>query len=324
LGGKTCQHLSGDKIDTAVAHAFLEAMQPAQLDVSMATLSHLEAQAKKIDHQWRLRLERAQYEADLAKRRFLAVEPENRLVARTLETDWNDKLTACQQLKREYDTRPRPALSLISPQERQRILDLARDLPTLWQAKTTTHADKKQLIRFLIKDVTLTGKAHTIHIGLRWQTGALTEREIPRPKRVYEAKRTDPEVVDRVRQLAPGHTDRNIADRLNKAGFLSGTGTGFTEQKVHWIRYAYGIPTGCPKAPGQCPSGQRGDGCYSARAAAELLNVDVSTIAAWCRTGRLDGCQDRANGPHWIKLTPQIIAQCKKPVRQRWTRPLTK
>jgi DNA invertase Pin-like site-specific DNA recombinase len=319
LAGKTCQTLRGDGVDAAVARIFLEAMQPAQLEVSMAALEQLEARARQIDRQWQLRLERARYEADLARRRFVAVEPENRLVARTLERDWNDKLAEVQRLEQEYTALPQPTARLASPEERQRILALAQDLPTIWRADTTTHAERKQLLRFLIKDVTLTRRETTIHLGIRWQTEALTESEIPRP-----SQRTSPAVVQRMRELAPTHTDQQIADRLNQEGLTTGKQLPFTEKAVQWVRHKHGIPLGRPKRPDAYPAGQRADGRYSARAAAELLNVDVSTIADWCQSGRLDAIQAKLHCPRWIKLTPQIITELRKPIRQHRPRRSTK
>jgi DNA invertase Pin-like site-specific DNA recombinase len=314
---KTCQFIRGDGVDAALTRVFLEAMRPAQLEVSIAALDQIEARAQQIDRQWQLRLERAHYQAQLAQRRFCAVEPENRLVARSLERDWNEKLAEIERLEREYAALPKPTAYLASPEERQRILALAQDLPTVWRALTTTHAERKQLLRFLIKDVTLTKGETTIHIGVRWQTEALTTLEIPRPQRVFDAKRTDPAVVNRIRELALTHTDEQIAALLNQEEFTTGTGQPFTRLRVQRIRYDYKIPTSCPHGPAACPDGQRGDGRYSARAAAELLNVGVSTIAAWCRSGCLDGIRATSRGYWWIKLTPEIIAGLRKPVRQR-------
>lgn len=316
---KTCQSIRGNEVNAAVASTFLEAMQPAQLEVSFSTLNQLEERARQIDRQWQLRLEQAQYEADRARRRFFLVEPENRLVARSLEREWNEKLVELERLQKEYEIRPQPQVQLASVAERQRILALAQDLPTVWQAPSTTHADRKQLLRFLIKDVTLTRGKNTIHIGIRWQTEALTELEVPRPLRSHERKRTDPAVVDRVRQLTPSRTDRQIAEQLNQAGFTPGMGGSFTKGKVQWIRHAYKIVSGCPEAPGLCPTGQRGDGRYSAKAAAALLNVDVSTIADWCESSRLECVRAKPHGPRWIKLTPEMIAQLRKSIKQRWS-----
>jgi hypothetical protein len=108
-----------------------------------------------------------------------------------------------------------------------------------------------------------------------------------------------------------------LAALLNQEEFTTGTGQPFTRLRVQRIRYDYKIPTICPHGPAACPDGQRGDGRYSARAAAELLNVGVSTIAAWCRSGCLDGIRATSCGYWWIKLTPEIVAGLRKPVRQR-------
>jgi hypothetical protein len=124
-------------------------------------------------------------------------------------------------------------------------------------------------------------------------------------------------VVSQIGELAATHADDQIAVILNTEGARPGMGGSFTASKVAWIRYAYRIPSGCPAGPGACPSGQRGDGRYSARAAAQLLNVDVSTIADWCLSGQLDYVQEHAHGPRWIALTAETITALRKPVRQR-------
>jgi len=148
LAERTCQTMRGDGIDQAVAACFLEAIQPAQLAVSLSTLDQLEARAKQIDRQWHLRLERGQYEADLARRRYVAVDPDNRLVERLLERDWNEKLLEAERLQREYAALPKPTALLITPQERQRILALAQNVPAVWHASTTSPAERKQLLRY--------------------------------------------------------------------------------------------------------------------------------------------------------------------------------
>jgi len=316
-GGRTCQVVRGDGVDTAVSRLFLEALQPAHLEVSLATLEQIEQQARQVDRQWQLRLEGVRYEADLARRRFVAVDPEYRLVARTLERDWNDKLAEVERLEREYAALPAQGPRLLVPEERQRILALVADLPALWCAETTTQTERKQLLRFLIKDVTLTKRDQVISLAIRWQTEACTVVEVPRPPRSCDARRTDAAVIARVRVLATSHTDEQIAAILNEEGMTSGMKEKFTVSKIQWIRYAYDIASGCPQGPGAC-EGQRGDGRYCTQAAAQLLNVNISTVVAWCKTGRLDGIQSVPHGPWWIKLTPEVIAQNRKAVRQQW------
>jgi hypothetical protein len=316
LAGKTCQFMRGDGIDAAVAQLLLAAIEPAQLTIALEAVEHLEAQARAIDHQWQLRLERARYEADLAQRRYQAVEPEYRLVARSLERDWNEKLTALDQLTREYTERAPGAAYHVSEAERQGILTLVHDLPAVWHASTTTHAERKQVVRLLIKDVTLTKLATTIRIAVRWQTHACSTLEVDRPQRASVIRRTPHEVIERLQQLARDHTDLQVAERLNQEGYRSGQGGPFTASKIEWLRYAYRITSGCPLSPAACPTGQRGDGRHSARAAAALLNVSVYTIADWCKAGTLDGVQVAPRGPWWVTLTPEIIVALRKPRRQ--------
>jgi DNA invertase Pin-like site-specific DNA recombinase len=314
--GKTCQCMRGDGIDAAVAQLLLAAMEPAQLAIALEAVEHLEAQARAIDHQWQLRLERARYEADRARRRYQEVEPEYRLVARSLERDWNEQLSALDQLERDYTALAPAASCHMSAAERQGILNLVHDLPAVWQAETTTHTERKQVVRLLIKDVTLTTLETTMRIDVRWQTHACSTLGVPRPKQAYVIRRTAPEVVERVRQLTRDHTDIAIAARLNHEGYRSGQGGTFSASKIEWRRYAYGIKGACPLAPAAWPAGQRGDGRYSVQAAAALLNVSVSTIADWCKAGTLDGVQVAPRGPWWVTLTPAVIAALRKPVRQ--------
>ena len=190
-------------------------------------------------------------------------------------SDWYRLIEICALTKtlvvdeeQDYLAWPRPTAHLASPQERQRILALAQDLPRLWQAETTTHADRKQLLRFLIKDVTLTRRETTFHIGIRWQTEALIELEIARP-----SQRTAPAVIERIRQLAPSHTDHQIAEILNQEGLTTGKKLPFIPNRVQWVRHKHGIALGPSKRPDAYPNGQREDGRYTARATAELLNV---------------------------------------------------
>jgi hypothetical protein len=316
FAGTTCQFMRGDGIDAAVAQLLLAAIEPAQLTIALEAVEHLEAQAQAIDRQWQLRLERARYEADRARRHYLAVEPEHRLVARSLERDWNEKLSALDQLERDYAARRPAASSHVSEAERQGIIALVHDLPAVWHAKTTTHAERKHVMRLLIKDVMLTKFAQAVRVDVRWHTHACSTLEVPRPKPASVVRRTAPEVIERLEQLSREHTDIGIAECLNQEGYRSGQGGAFTASKVNWLRYAYGLKSDCPLGPAACPSGQRGDGRYSAQAAAALLNVSVSTIADWCKAGKLDGVQVAPRGPWWVTLPPEIIAALRKPRRQ--------
>jgi DNA invertase Pin-like site-specific DNA recombinase len=311
-----CQAIRGDQVDAAVARAFLEAIEPAQLEVSLAALDQVAAAARRLDQQWQRSVERAQYEADLARRRYLAVDPDNRLVARNLERDWNEKLAELERLKRESALRPGQPHRLVDSRERAELLGLARDFPGLWNAATTTPAQRKQLLGFLIKDVTLERAGTVVRALIRWQTEACTLLEVPYVKwvRGYDPRGTQAAVVERVRELAATLTDRRIAEQLNREGTSRGEEEVYTGSKIYWIRYLHKIPSCCPESPSHSVAGTRGDGRCSAAQAAKLLRVSIATIANWCRTGRLDGIQAVQGGPWWITLTPACIERLRKPM----------
>ena len=322
-GEPMCQFIRGEEVDVEVTALLLDAMNPAQLNVSLQALEQVEAHTQQIEQHWRLRLERAEYEAALARRRYTAVEPENRLVARSLERDWNEKLVDAARLEREYAAAPRPSRWIASPEERARILSLAQDFPAIWKASTTSSAERKHLLRFLVKDVTLTRREDVIHLGVRWQTEALSEVEIPRRLRVDEIWRTPEKVIERIRALATHQTDRQIAAQLTAAGLTTGVGHAFDRVRVRRVRLKYDIPTGCPEMPTPRENGPRGDGRYSARVVAQLLNVSIGTINNWCRTGKLESVQAVPGSPRWITLTPENIAKIRKPVKQSYKKRLS-
>jgi hypothetical protein len=236
LAGKTCQTMRGDRIDQAVVQSFLQAIEPAHLEVALSALDSLEARARQVESQWQRQIERAQYEADLARRRYKTVDPDNRLVARSLEREWNEKLAEVEKLEREYALVPKQTALSLTAAQRDHIRALAQDLPAIWHAPTTTFAQRKQLVRWLIKDVTLSKRGNVIDIAIRWQTEALTHLSIPRSKNSWELRQTSPQVVERVRELSPTHTNAQIAAVLNEEGERAGMGGSFTVSKIEWIR----------------------------------------------------------------------------------------
>ena len=199
--------------------------------------------------------------------------------------------------------RPSVTTRMLAPGERERIVALAQDVPAVWQAPTTTHAERKQLLRFLIKEVTLTKRETTLQIAIRWQTEASTPLEIPRPPRSCDIRRTPVAIIDHIRGLATNHTDCQIADQLNAEGLTPGLGGRFTPSKVQWIRDTYELPRLCPDAPGAISDGQRGDGRYCVQTTAKLLNINISTVVHWCKSGKLNGLQAKLHGPWWISLS---------------------
>jgi DNA invertase Pin-like site-specific DNA recombinase len=239
-----CWSAAGAAIETAVTEHVLEAVTPSQLNLSLEVLGELEQTTQQQHRQWQLRLERARYEAERAERQFDAVEPENRLVARTLEKRWNEKLQQLAELDHAYTQAQRVQRLELSDVQRQQILQLAADLPTIWQAPTTTAQERKEILGLLVRQIALTPidkPERCTKIQLLWHTGSTTE--ITAKRLTIQQRLGTPEaVVQVVRELAYGRTDTEIAQALNERGLISATGRSFTASSVSWIRLKFKIP----------------------------------------------------------------------------------
>ena len=217
-----CQQLAGPCVDAHVTDLLLAAMAPAALEVSLAAATHVEAQREQVDQIWRQRLERADYQAERARRQYQLAEPENRLVVRQLEKDWEAALAERQRLGEEYDrfTAARPRT--LTAAERGQIRALAADLPAVWDAPTTTDADRKQLIRHLVEQVrvTVAGTSEKVDVEVVWAGGHRTAAQVTRPVACLTQLSYYPQLAARARELADGgYTIAQIAGRLNAEGF---------------------------------------------------------------------------------------------------------
>lgn len=307
-GDPTCQTFTVRHIDEAITQVFLEAVQPAHLEIALAALEEVETQRKRLAAQWERRLERAHYEVELARRRYNQVDPDNRLVAAELERRWEDKLQTQQRLEREWVQLQAQELSPLTESDKALIQELAQDVPGLWYAETTTYEDRKRLIRCLIQDVSLDSftKPGLSLIRIRWQTGTTTLVEVERPK---AGRRAGKAVVERVRELAQHHPDGQIADILNADGVQTPTGKDWDRRRVKSLRRNYAIPTECPYYATE--SGPRGDGLIATSEAAKRLGVRASMITQWFQQGLLAGCQGRPKSPVWVKLAEEDIPRLK-------------
>ena len=235
---RECQRVPGVGVDQSVAQAVLAALSPAEIELSLQVLDEVAQQAEAVRRQWERRLERARYEADLARRRYQHVEPEYRLVARTLEREWEEALAALAQVEQAYAAAQREKPLTLSEAEREQLLALACDLPALWEAETTTPAERKEVLRLLVADVTLTRQDTNIRVQLRWVTNEVDTWIVPLPQR---GARTDPAVLDQIRALAPSCTDAEIAAHLNQAGHRTARGQPFTRGRVCSLRHSHQI-----------------------------------------------------------------------------------
>ncbi|CDX25048.1 conserved hypothetical protein [Mesorhizobium plurifarium] len=272
--GVYCLNVGGLQIDEAVVAAFLEALEPARLAATLAAAERLENDREATLKQWRLDVDRAKYAVDRAERRYRAVDPDNRLVARTLEQEWEAALRALEAAKAELVRREAERPRGLSATERQKLLSLGADLASVWHGPTTTARDRKELLRTLIEEATLhvdRDKA-VAHLILRWKGGALSRLTVALPRSRPATVRTDEDTLALLRRLAPHYPDAVIAGILNHQGRRTAYGHRFDANRVGYLRTHWKIPVCKAKAPAA-----DGD-IVTVRKAAAALGVAPSTL----------------------------------------------
>ena len=219
LDTRDCLSVRCDLLDTVVAEQVLAALQPAELELALRALDELEGREAAQRQHWQLRVQRADYEAQLAERRYAEVDPANRLVAATLEQRWNEALQRLAELQQHSEQANQARSLVLSAAQRAQVLALAEDVPTLWSAPTTTAKDRKRLLRLLIKDVTVERAApKQLRLHMRWQGGALSEVAVSLPLSRPDQVRYPPATVERIKTLAATLDDAQIAAQLNQEG----------------------------------------------------------------------------------------------------------
>jgi hypothetical protein len=310
VGGPRCQTVRAFEVDAEVERLVLAALAPDQLVLALAALEQLEHDDAAVWRQWELRLERARYEAARAARQYQAVEPEHRLVARTLERQWEEALQALEQTEHEAERWQQQRQLTVSAADRELMLQLGADLPRVWHAPSTTSADRKALVRMVIKDVLVDAKRAQgeVWFQINWQTGASSEHWLRRRVRVYADYANVEELQQRVRELhAAQKRDDEIADVLNADGWRGARGRCFSRGMVWDLRKAWGLATINSRPEHRHPSRWE-DGSYSVEGAAAVLRVYPGTIRKWLRSGQLAG-QQAAKGLAWhIPLSDAQIA----------------
>ena len=295
-----CRSVKATVVDKLIAHRLLQALAPQEITLALAAASEHADRRARSDRVFELRVERARYEAVRAERAFHACEPDNRLVARTLEDRWEQKLRELKDAEAELAEHVVPS----SEPSRGQLEALARDLPKLWAADSTAQRDRKRLLRTLISDVTLTSQpeGRELQVGIRWRSGACEQHTIQRPKTRQEVIRTPVEAIELTRRLAATHTNTQIACQLNTTGLRTGTGGPFAATHVQWIRWAHKIPY---------PATMAQDGELTVSQLAERLHISTGVIYAWITTGKLTA----RHGPAkrlYIPFSPQVEQQCRQ------------
>jgi hypothetical protein len=279
LAEPTCQHIPGRTIDRAIADLVLATMTPVSMETALAVQEEIVKRQSELERLQAKQVERAQYEADLARQRYLRCDPHNRLVAGTLEADWNTALRALQQSQAEFDQQCQRNAQPITDEVRARVLTLTTDFPAVWRDPRTTDRDRKRLLRLLLEDVTLLKSAQEVTLQVRFRGGSTQTLTLPALQNAWQARTTPPEVIAEIDRLLDDHTDHQVSVILNRRGFRSGMGAPFSARIVARLRKVYELP--------DCFTRLRAKGFLTVGEMAAKLGVCTSTIKQWRAAGLL-------------------------------------
>jgi hypothetical protein len=311
-GGSRCQTVPGAVVDAAVGQLLLDTLTPHALEVALTVQAELDTRAAEADALRRHAVERARHRADLARRRYLAVDPDNRLVADSLEADWNDALRTLQAAREDYERASEAAATTLTDQIRRQIGSLATDFPAIWSNPHTPQRDRKRMVRLLVDDVTL-HKTDRIHLHVRLRGGQTRSLAIAIPPTSWQARQTRPDTVKALDRLLDTHTDAEAADALNATGHRSGENKPFTAGIVVHVRRKYHLPSHAERL--------RAQGLLTTTELAQRLRVHPSTIKNWSRAGILNSHKANDKNERFyeppIPGDPRLTTRQGKPLRKR-------
>ena len=294
--GPLCQTIVGTTVDQMAGDLVLEAASPLALEAVLEVQEELGRRGEEAMRVWHDAVERARYDADLARRRFMQVDPDNRLVAAMLEADWNGKLRALEQTQEAYEEHKEAQTRTVNDAVRERARALAEDLPRLWRDPATSVRERKRMVRLVIEDVTLVRQGRAIRMQVRFLGGATRVMDVEAPRPAYELYRTPEELVAALDELLDEHGDRECAEILNERGIRTGHGRRLTRLGVVRIRQAYGLRPH--------PERLRTRGLLTPQEVATRLGVDRQTVYKWRRRGLLKARPSHSAQHHWLFEPP--------------------
>jgi len=289
-----CQIIPGAVVDEAIGQLILDAIQPSALQIALAVQDEIRTRLEEVEQHNQRHIERAQYEADLARRRFMKVDPDHRIVADSLEADWNEKLRAVEEARRQHEEQRARDQLVLTEEARRRITNLADEFPAVWQDPQTPIRERKRMLALLIEDVTLI-KRERITAHVRFRGGATTTLDLAIALNAWQQRATRPDIVRRIDELLDEHHDNQVADILNQQGLQTGADMRFTGDAVRWVRYNHGLKSLKQRLIER--------GMVTGPELRKRLRVGPETILAWRRSGRLEGRTYNDNG-HWIYTMP--------------------
>lgn len=313
-----CQEVRAFPVDDFVERVLLDALAPDQIAIAVAAMGQLEEENRQLERQWTLRRERARYEAERARRQYDAVEPENRLVARSLERAWEEKLRAIETVEQEYARWRAEEPLVIGAADRKQLQNLGENLPRIWQATTTSAADRKRIVRLIMREVVLDQRRSRGQVWLKivWQTGATSEHHLQRRVHTYRDYIDIQRLRQRIAELnGAGKMDKEIATILNREGFIAARACAFKGENVWLLRTRWNIPTVKINGAGANPM-RWPDGTFSVQGAAAALGITAQTVFDYLDRGLLSGRQLTKGQPWQIDLSDEQINRLRARVRR--------
>ncbi len=297
-----CQMVNGRVIDTAVSELLLQSFTPLAVDLAFQIQDELRQRYEALDNIRKQHLMRLEYEANKAKRRYMLVDPDNRLVADTLEAEWNNKLRAVKDAHEEYEKQSETDKSVLGEKEKKEIITLATDLPLLWNNPKTSHQDKKRIARYIIDDVTVTKEtSRIIIVQVRFRGGATKTLKVSSPIPATELFRTSRDIIDRIDTLLNIYHDSRVANILNSEGHQTPHGKEFKSTTIGHIRRTYGLKSFYDRFHEQKK--------YTIKEIAEKLCVSYNTVYLWVKNKIIKAHLHTVRNIYICEINPEYLKE---------------
>jgi DNA invertase Pin-like site-specific DNA recombinase len=291
----SCFSFRADLADLVIEQKVIAVLTPANISIAINALGQIEKRNSSMDKQWQMNIQRCGYQADIAQRRFEQVDPANRLVAASLEKNWNQELEKLSIANNEYQEYQKKRETQFPSHKRKEIIALAKSIPSLW-SKTTNTKDKKRIVRLLISDITVTKDRDKkiLFLNIRWQAGPLEQIQVALPMNAPDKTRYPQSLVDKVRTLSMQFgDDKKTMSLLNQQGLLGATGKPFTKDMIRWIRYKHNIKMPILKSNDE----------FTVAEVGAMFNISGHMVYYWINNNYITARKTPANN-FLIKITP--------------------
>jgi DNA invertase Pin-like site-specific DNA recombinase len=306
LTGCSCFAFRADTVDPVIEQKVIEVLTPSNISIAVNALGQIEKRNSATDKQWQMNIQRCQYLADIAQRRFEQVDPANRLVASSLENNWNQALEKLSLANNEYQQYQKKRETEFPSHKRSEIIALAKSIPTLW-SRTTNNKDKKRIVRLLISDITVTKDRNKkiLFLNIRWQAGPIEQMQVSLPPNMQDKTRYPQEMVDKVSSLTMQYgDDKKTAALLNQKGLVGATGKPFTRDMIQWIRFKYKINMPILKSEHE----------YTVKEVAGIFNISRHMVYYWINSKYVTARKTPGN-KFLIQITPSNKTQLLEKIK---------